>query len=358
MSELNRDGQRYNKKYLQKQLLIVAISSVGVYVGFKYFLPLFLPFMFAFLIAKFLRPIVKLLKYRFHIPVIIGSIFCIAITFGILGCALGYLWFILTKEVQSFLSQLPSYTDAAFRSLDSICVKCDGILQLSPGSSNRYLQENIENIWTMVDDVIMSVISERTYMVFIGFFAVVSVLVVIVIAIINIILDYDEIKEIYINSELYRCISPVTSKLGHVGYAYVKTQATIMSINAVILIAGFYFMKSPYAWLAGIGIAIADALPAIGSGLFLFPIAIIKLINGNYAAALIVVALYGICEFVRSLVEPRMLGGRIGLKPIYTLMAMFIGFQIFGILGFLMGPLALVIIKTILEVNGCLKQKE
>ena len=130
-----------------------------------------------------------------------------------------------------------------------------------------------------------------------------------------------------------------------------------MCINSIILVAGFYIINNKYALLVGIVIAIMDAFPVIGSGLFLVPMSIIKLLGGHFFDAVIVLLLYGLCEMVRSIIEPKILGDRIGLKPIFTLIAMFVGFRVFGLLGFLMGPLGLVIIKTILEENRCM-QKE
>lgn len=357
MSEMKREENRYNKKYLQKQLAISVLSTAGVYIGFKYFLPLFLPFIFSYLFAKLLLPIVKLLKYKFRLPTIVGSVLSIILCFSILGCFFGYLGCILTRELKGFLSDIPLYADALFTSFDSICSHCDRMFGLENGCASMYLQKNVSTLWGLVQNVVMPVISEHTINLFVGMVGMLSLLLIIVIGIINIIIDYDDIKSRYTNSELYKCISPVTSKLGNVGIAYVKTQATIMCINSIILVAGFYIINNKYALLVGIVIAIMDAFPVIGSGLFLVPMSIIKLLGGHFFDAVIVLLLYGLCEMVRSIIEPKILGDRIGLKPIFTLIAMFVGFRVFGLLGFLMGPLGLVIIKTILEENRCM-QKE
>ena len=128
-----------------------------------------------------------------------------------------------------------------------------------------------------------------------------------------------------------------------------KTQLVIMSINSVILVSGFMWIKNPYSFLAGITIAILDAFPVLGSGLFLVPMAIIKLLGGNYFATAVILSMYILCELIRSFIEPRMLGDRIGIHPFFTLMAMFVGLRLFGVIGFLAGPLGLIIVKAIVE---------
>ena len=339
----------WNKRLLQKQLIVVTISSIGLYIGFRYFFPLFFPFILAYLLARLILPVVRFLKDKFRIPVVVGSVLSLAVTLGILGSGLFYLGVVLIKQLQLFLRDLPMYAKTIMESLETVCRYFDSLLRVESGTSIQYVQENMVMLWGVVQDVIMPIVSEHTINIVVGFVGLVTLLLIIVIAIINIIMDYEGIRQSYLESNLYQCISPVTSKLSSVGYAYVKTQATIMCINAVLLISGFYFIGNKYAILAGILIAFMDAFPVIGSGLFLVPLAIFKLIWGNYVHAIVIFALYGLCECIRSMIEPRMLGNRIGLKPIFTVMAMYIGVDLFGIAGFIVGPLALVILKTILE---------
>lgn len=343
---------------LKKQVLMIAITSLFVFIGFKYFLPLFFPFLFAYLIMKLILPVVRFLKRKLRIPVIIGSILALLVTFGVLGGVLCYISCILVSQVQGFLRNVPIYSQMITTNLSRICGRCDHMFGLEEGCAALYLSENMNSFWGVIQEVTLPAISEHTMNIFLGIVGAFTLLFIVVLAVINMIVDYDEIRENYLNSEFYKTVSPVTGKLSHVGIAYVKTQATIMLVNAVILVAGFHFIGSEYAWLAGIGIAFMDAFPVVGSGLFLVPLAIIKLLGKSYLASAILITMYGLCEFIRSLIEPRLLGGRIGLKPIFTFMAMYVGVQLFGVTGFLLGPLALVIIKTILEESGYFKKQE
>lgn len=343
---------------LQKQIFLVAITSIGVFIGFKYFLPLFFPFIFAYLLMKLIFPIVRFLKRKLHLPIVVGSILAIIVTVGIIGGILFYISCVLIGQIQEFLKNIPVYTQMITSNLDLLCCKCDSILGLEEGCAAAYLAGNMNSFWGIFQEVTLPVISEHTMNIFWGIVGALTLLFIVLLAVVNMIIDYESIRKTYVESDLYKAISPVTSKLSHVGLAYVRTQFIIMLINSVILVTGFHFIGSDYAWLAGIGIAFMDSFPVIGSGLFLIPLSIIKLIGRSYFAGAVLITLYGLCELIRSFIEPRLLGDRIGLKPIFTFMAMYIGVQLFGVTGFLLGPLALVIIKTILEESGCFKKQE
>lgn len=125
-----------------------------------------------------------------------------------------------------------------------------------------------------------------------------------------------------------------------------------MLLVGVICTVGFLFVKREYALLLGIGVAILDAFPVLGSGLVLVPWAVICLIRGNYLQVAVLVIMYLLCVLVREGLEPKLLGNGIGISPLYTLMAVYVGVELFGILGVILGPFGLVIIRAVLEVGN------
>ena len=50
---------------------------------------------------------------------------------------------------------------------------------------------------------------------------------------------------------------------------------------------------------------------------------------------------------VRQLIEPRIVGNKIGIHPIFTLIAMYTGFKLMGVMGLFIGPIMLIILKSI-----------
>jgi predicted PurR-regulated permease PerM len=123
-----------------------------------------------------------------------------------------------------------------------------------------------------------------------------------------------------------------------------------MLVVAVICVLGLTLLGNEYAVLAGVGIAIMDALPFIGSGMIFIPWAIIMLMNSNIYAAAILITIYLLCQIIREVLEPKLIGNRIGIKPLYTLISMYIGVRLFSVVGFILGPVGLVIIITVFKV--------
>ena len=50
---------------------------------------------------------------------------------------------------------------------------------------------------------------------------------------------------------------------------------------------------------------------------------------------------------VRNLLEPKMVSKHIGIHPIFTLIAMYTGFKMIGVMGMILGPIVLLILKEI-----------
>jgi len=80
-------------------------------------------------------------------------------------------------------------------------------------------------------------------------------------------------------------------------------------------------------------IAFSDALPILGSGTVMLPWAVICGMQGNLNLAIALVVLYVIITVVRQLLEPKVVSGQIGIHPIFTLIAMYTGYKLIGILG-------------------------
>ena len=110
-----------------------------------------------------------------------------------------------------------------------------------------------------------------------------------------------------------------------------------------------FLIGNPYSVLFGIGIGILDALPVLGSGSVLIPWGLVLLARGQTGRALILIALFCICYLVREIAEARLMGDKVGLSALETLASMYVGIELFGIAGFLLGPVGLLLIEDLLE---------
>jgi len=140
---------------------------------------------------------------------------------------------------------------------------------------------------------------------------------------------------------------------------YLKAQTTLILISFIISVIGLYIIdftigKIGYPLLIALGIGFVDALPILGSGTIMVPWAIISALNGKIDLGITIVILWIIMSVVRQFLEPRIVSGNIGIHPIFTIIAMYTGFKLIGVLGMFLGPIILIILKNIFSnfING------
>lgn len=122
---------------------------------------------------------------------------------------------------------------------------------------------------------------------------------------------------------------------------FIRAYTVIFLLTFAELGIGFWLLKIPYAGGLGFLVAVVDIMPILGTGLVLLPWALVAGVMGNMFLAIGMVALYVVITAIRNVVEPKLVGRKIGLHPLATLISMFVGLQLFGILGMFLFPLLL-----------------
>jgi sporulation integral membrane protein YtvI len=332
-----------------KLFIRLGIITLSVYIGFRFILPLILPFIVAYLLAWLIRPGADFLYKKLKIPKTIGGFLSLFVLLVLVGLSIYYLGRIMIRQAINFARSIPAYLSILAGKLDSICSSCDEIFGLTDGSARKVMDDNIIKIVDKVKTDFIPGMTTRTLGYTVRIFAFVGVLLIILIAAILMIREAPELKRKYEKSELYTDINRVTSRLADAGIAYLRAQLIIMVLVAVCCVTGLIIIGNEYALLLGLLIAVLDALPVIGSGIILVPWTIIMLIKGNIFAAAVLITVFLLCQIIREVAEPKLIGNRIGIRPLYTLISMYMGLRLFGIAGFILGPVGLIIIITVLK---------
>lgn len=126
-------------------------------------------------------------------------------------------------------------------------------------------------------------------------------------------------------------------------FGFLKAQFILISITACFVILGLFLLRVDYAVSIGLLIGLVDLMPYLGTGAVFIPWIIIVLIKGNYGFGIGLGVLYGVILIARQLAEPKVLSSSIGLNPLITLIGVFVGLKLFGVLGLIIGPIALVL---------------
>lgn len=132
-------------------------------------------------------------------------------------------------------------------------------------------------------------------------------------------------------------------------------QAKLMGITFLLLTAGFLLLRTDYPLLTAMLVTLVDALPVLGTGCILIPWGILAFLRQKtfFAGGLLI--LYALSALTRQVLEPRLVGRQLGLNPLVTLMAMYVGFGLIGVAGMIVFPIGAILLRQLwdsLRPNG------
>ena len=85
----------------------------------------------------------------------------------------------------------------------------------------------------------------------------------------------------------------------------------------------------------------------LGTGTVLIPWAVISLLNANYPLAIGLIVMYACITVIRQIIEPKLVAAQLGIPAFLTIVSMFIGSQIFGVIGIFILPITIVMLKLL-----------
>ena len=342
----------YIYKVLRKILNIILII-VGVYLGIKMAV-FYMPFLIAFIISLMIEPAIKYLMRKTNMTRKMSSIIIFIIVFSIIIGSIAWGIIALISESTNLLQTLNLYIDKAYTQVQEMVGKLaitkvsisSNIVNLVQDSSKEILLKFSSWLTGFLNKLIDMITSLPT----VGIYTVITILALYFICTDKIyILDFMEHhmpKRLVIKIGTH--LKEITKSLG----GYLKAEAILILVSFVISLIGLYIFKfvgmnMRYPLLIALGIAFVDALPILGSGSVMVPWGVLSALNGDFRLGMSIIILWIIMSIVRQFLEPKIVSGKIGIHPIFTLIAMYTGFKIIGIMGMLVGPIVLIILKNI-----------
>lgn len=127
---------------------------------------------------------------------------------------------------------------------------------------------------------------------------------------------------------------------------YFKAQFKIEIWIYLLILIGLFILEIPYAPLIALGMALLDFLPFFGTGIVLFPWAVIRFLSADYKMAIGLILIWAVSQLVRQFIQPKIVGDSIGMKPIPTLFLLYIGYKVAGMLGMILAvPIGIILVK-------------
>lgn len=334
-----------------KRVLLLIGISLSIYVCFRYLLPVFLPLLIAWLLAALLHRPVRWLKTKLRIPMTFSAVVGILLLLSAAGIGAFFLLRTLLNQLIGLIRQFPTYRLALTERYQHFCNGCDRFLRLDGGASQIFLDAQLEQVVNHIQTTVLPSITEQTLRLALGTAEAFALIVIILVVAILLVKDLGLYRERFRSSAFAPILLPIADRLRYSAVAYLRTQGIIMLITATLCTLGLVLIRNPYALLLGLGIALLDALPVLGSGMILLPWSIVLFFRNDYMSGAILLTIFVLCVILREFLEPKLLGKGIGIRPLYTLISMYLGIRIFGVAGFILGPIGLVIIKSLYETT-------
>jgi predicted PurR-regulated permease PerM len=133
-----------------------------------------------------------------------------------------------------------------------------------------------------------------------------------------------------------------SGRLGQVAWRatvnYLRVQLVLASVTATVTAVALALVGAPYALLAALCVGLLDVAPGLGPATVLAPWGLLEAAFGHVGLAVRLGAVLLLSSLVRPVLEPRLVGGRVGLHPLVALGSMYVGLRLFGVVGFAAGP--------------------
>lgn len=356
-------------KLLTGALLII----LAVYLSFKYILVFLWPFVIGGLLALLIeKPVNRLAGY---ISLVSGAGrrrrgkgndtedscrgkgtaagIIVSVIFLVVIAVLVSLLYLGVCEIRAFISNFDYNVIAVRQQTAKMCLNLDAWLGLEAGCSMDFLCRCGEQIMYAFSNggdgskVAAKILISSVPFVK-GIVLVFGGIIVGYLSVIYLSVNLEKIRawkrQSIFRSEL-RLLSRELKKLLNV---YFKVQMWILLINSGLCIVALFIIRNPYAVVVGVLIGVIDALPIFGTGTVLIPWAVVMLLMKNYAVSGLLLALYVVTYFVREIMESKCMGSRLGIAPMTMLAVIFVGLLVYGIIGFITGPVSYMVIKTLI----------
>lgn len=339
-----------HKLYLLTGSVIIIAS---VYLGFKYIFPIVAPFVIAYGVALVIEKPVNSLARLFKGKKGIASTLIVIIATAILLGLFGYLLYLGLGEIKSLIKNYDYYMIIVKQKTARLCMDLDGGLGLKNGASMDFIGGCLEKCINAFDpnndSQMMTKVVTVSVPAIVRLSIVIGIIIVCLMSIVYLSNRLDHVREWREKTVFQKEVEAVTDGLKRLFTVYFRVQLIIIAINSAICVAGLMIIKNPYAFIIGILIGLVDALPIFGTGTFLIPWALILLLFHDFLGAAVLISVYLITYFVREIMESKCMGDRLGISPFTMLMVIFIGLLVYGILGFILGPVSFVIIKALID---------
>jgi len=338
-----------NRKYI-----CGILTAVSVFLFMKYVLALILPFFLALCVILVMQPLLRKLERKLHVGkgILAGLLFLVMLL--VVGAALWYGVSAFCAQIRLLSCNMDRYEDSVCRFVHLCCCGLERHMGVDGAAMEKLIFARVDDFTREVKLKAIPLLMNRSVSYARGACSVAATLFMTFIAVILLAKDYRKIRADLRRFGWFRkgeeICGAIVSMVGH----YVRAQAIILLVITVLCVAGLWAAGIGHFAAAGVLAGILDALPFIGTGFVLIPIALWQLVQGKLWGCVWVLLLYGACALARELLEPKLIGEKMGVYPIVILLSIYTGVKVYGLAGVVLGPFSFLLVREIWRRMGYL----
>lgn len=338
-----------------------AVIAAIAYVAVRYALPLLAPFVIGAVIAYLLRFPIRFFNRKLKLPYKGAALLTVLLFYGIIGTALALAGVKAVGWLAGIFNLLPTmYTTHALPFFEEVTLNLENIFRdLDPDvmasleDVGRQLLEGAGTFISTLSGTAVGALSGAA----ISLPGLFLDLVLMIITTFFLAIDYEAVKSFtlrQLDDNTKMLLWEIKDYVGGTLWVCLRSYLIIMALTFAELAVGLSVIRVNHAVLVALLISIFDVLPVLGTGGIMIPWMVLAAIQGDFRMSLSLLIIYVVITIIRNIVEPKIVGGQLGLHPIVTLSSMFVGVQLFGVIGLFGFPIGLSLLRH-LNDHGVIK---
>jgi len=311
----------------------------------------FLPFIIALIIAFLLEPLLVRLMRAARIRRPYAAVLSLLLTIAGLSLFVFVIVARLYTELSELAISLPNYgylVDLVSKQVETAerFVEVNPQIQDTLFTATQTLATTLQAWAKTASSLLLSFLTALP--------RVFIVMVVSIVATLLISSSYPNVKRFISNlfpSRWHVRAQAISEDLGAAVVGYLRSQAILVSVTSLATIAGLLLMGNRYAVTIGVMAGLLDIVPIVGTGMLFVPWAVALFIMGSFGEGLKLLVMWMIIMVVRQFLEPKVLAKAIGIHPLPTLISMYVGLQLIGGFGLIVGPAFVICYEAVRRVS-------
>ena len=334
--------------------MLIAIFLVGGVLVLYWYLSAFMPLIMALLTALILEPLINFIKKILRLKSRLTAVIMVFIFFVCLIGALFYLSITkLIDEALKFTGRLPYYISQVTFYVEQAIERFNETIATLPQplideiGKQHVLVINKANEWSQQAFTIMAGLAQ-------GIPTLVIWIIIYLLTLFLISKDLPRYKESFysmFNPDMREKVRYMSQRLSRVFTGFFKAQFLVSIVIFIVSYIGLLLISPRNALLMSFIIWVIDVIPIIGSIVILAPWAAFALLSGATSKSIQLLILALILLVIRRTLEPKVMGDHIGLKPLPTLLGIYLGYTFLGLVGLIAGPLIIITVLSAKEAG-------